>query len=114
MSTGHLEVEDKYDVEAELALTGLDRLPGVALVAAPVEQELEATYFDTPRLALAGFGVSLRRRTGGEDAGWHLKLPVENGRQELHEPLDGTDDVPASFVDVVAGLCGDEPLQPVG
>ena len=37
---------------------------------------LEAVYYDTPNLRLLAEGVTLRRRTGGEDAGWHLKLPV--------------------------------------
>jgi len=37
---------------------------------AVVDHELVATYFDTTDLALAATGVTLRRRTGGEDAGW--------------------------------------------
>src|SRR6185503_13979689 len=31
---------------------------------------------DTEDLRLARAGVTLRRRRGGHDAGWHLKLPV--------------------------------------
>ena len=58
----------------------LGGLPGVAAVAAPEEQELEATYFDTADLTLAKAGISLRRRTGGATPGWHLKLPMKQGR----------------------------------
>src|SRR3954449_12211899 len=101
MGKGQLEVEDKYDVDADAVLGGLDVLPGVEVVAVPVEHELEATYHDTADLALARTGATLRRRTGGDDEGWHLKLPVEKGRQELHEPVEGPE-VPESFVDVVA------------
>ncbi len=45
-------------------------------------------YFDTPDLALARAGVTLRRRKGGSDPGWHLKLPVgTDSRDELRVPL---------------------------
>ena len=56
--------------------------------AAPVVHRLAATYFDTPGDRLAANKITLRRRTGGTDEGWHLKLPAADGnRQELHEPL---------------------------
>ena len=47
------EVEDKYDVDEDTELPDLAGLPGVASVAPPEEHELEATYVDTPGLALA-------------------------------------------------------------
>src|SRR5690349_13485945 len=34
----------------------------------------DATYFDTADLRLARAGLTLRRQTGGEDAGWHLQV----------------------------------------
>ncbi len=52
------------------------------------EQVLEAVYYDTDDLRLARAGVTLRRRTGGDDAGWHLKLPGGgDSRDELRVPL---------------------------
>ena len=49
---------------------------------------LEAVYYDTPDLRLLADRVTLRRRTGGPDAGWHLKLPVtRDHRDELRLPL---------------------------
>lgn len=36
---------------------------------------MDAVYFDTEDLALAAAGVTVRRRTGGEDSGWQLKVP---------------------------------------
>ncbi|MCX5198190.1 CYTH and CHAD domain-containing protein [Streptomyces sp. NBC_00249] len=57
---------------------------------------LDAVYYDTPDQRLAADGLTLRRRTGGEDAGWHLKLPVAPGvRDEVRAPL--ADTVPRSL-----------------
>ena len=36
---------------------------------------LVAVYYDTDALDLAANRITLRRRTGGKDDGWHLKLP---------------------------------------
>ncbi|NUS51291.1 MAG: CYTH domain-containing protein, partial [Nocardioidaceae bacterium] len=91
----HLEIETKYDVDADVDLPDLSGLPDVDAVLGPTEHDLEATYVDTAELALAAAGVTLRRRTGGDDEGWHLKLPAGNGRHEEHRPLGGSaDDVP--------------------
>jgi len=61
-------------------LSGDDGAPppwtGTALSEGQVaEQRLDATYFDTQDLRLAASGLTLRRRTGGNDAGWHLEMP---------------------------------------
>ena len=54
----------------------------------PEEHQLDAQYFDSPDLVLASHRITLRRRTGGSDAGWHLKLPLgADSRRELREPL---------------------------
>ena len=79
-----------------------------------VEHQLEATYFDTTDLALATAGVTLRRRTGGEDAGWHLKLPRATGRLEIVLPLGrAVRNPPAAMRRVVAGIIRDTELAPV-
>lgn len=39
------------------------------------ETAMEAVYFDTADLDLLRLGVTLRRRPGGENAAWHVKLP---------------------------------------
>ena len=86
--TGDVEIERKFDVSETTQLPPLHRLPGVERVDSPVMHQLDATYFDTPNFALAARGMTLRRRTGGEDAGWHLKLPVAlDMRREMREPL---------------------------
>jgi CHAD domain-containing protein len=82
-------------------------------------QELDAVYFDTPKHDLASHHVTLRRRTGGADAGWHLKLPAgDDARTEVRAPLGDGDDgdhgtVPESLRDVVLAIVRDRPLRPV-
>ena len=78
----HREVERKYDVGPDAVVPDL---PGAA---EPVEHDLVATYYDTPDLRLQDARITLRRRTGGVDEGWHLKLPGEgDARVEVHAPL---------------------------
>ncbi|MGW6746390.1 CYTH and CHAD domain-containing protein [Streptomyces sp. NPDC055025] len=72
-------------------LPDLTRAKGVDAVRADGVVELDAVYYDTPDLRLAAGSLTLRRRTGGEDAGWHLKLPVAPGvRDEIRAPLADT------------------------
>ncbi|MGD7705220.1 CHAD domain-containing protein [Microlunatus sp. Y2014] len=81
-------MERKFEVSGGLPLPALDDVVDVVTVDDPVVHELEATYFDTADLALATAGVTLRRRTGGEDSGWHLKLPAgPDTRHEIRLPL---------------------------
>ena len=81
------ETERKYEAPAELELSDPAQLFGLA-VGSQDEFELDATYFDTADLRLARAGLTLRRRVGGDDAGWHLKLPVDaDSRDELRLPL---------------------------
>src|SRR5512141_3238063 len=115
MTSQHLELERKYEVDAALAWVDLSGLPGVTGVAAPEVVSLRATYYDTERLDLARAKVTLRRRTGGSDAGWHLKLPAAaGGRVEHGEPL-GDDDasVPASLVELTRMWTRGRELRPV-
>ena len=85
----HIEVERKYDVDqATILPSSLAEADGVTAMRQPVEHQLEAVYFDTSELDLARRGVTLRRRTGGGDEGWHLKLPGDqDARAEVRVPL---------------------------
>ena len=110
----HVETEDKYDVDESAQLPALEGLPGVATVEGPVEHDLEATYFDTADLALARARITLRRRTGGHDAGWHLKLQSDGSRLEIGAPLGrSTRTPPKALRDTVRGWTRDLPLAPV-
>jgi CHAD domain-containing protein len=101
------EIEKKYDVDEDAAVPPLEGLPGVTRAGLPHTAVLEAVYFDTKRHTLASHRITLRRRTGGTDAGWHLKLPPleDTGtgaepqqRRELHAPLGQPDVVPDSLL----------------
>jgi CHAD domain-containing protein len=108
------EVERKYDVPEGFRLPDLSQVAGVAVVGAPVEHRLDATYFDTPDLALVRNRVTLRRRTGGEDAGWHLKRPAGGGdRNETQVPLGDPHTPPREVVELVGELIDGQPLRSV-
>jgi CHAD domain-containing protein len=110
----HLEVEQKYDAAADFVLPELDGLPGVAAAGEPEVQELHASYFDTADLRLAAHGVTLRRRRGGTDAGWHLKMPAgPDSKQEMRAPLGRPLVVPARLAGLVAAYTRGAELRPV-
>lgn len=112
--TEQLEIETKYDVDDSVMLPALHELPGVASVAQPVELDLEAVYYDTVDLDLAAHKVTLRRRTGGEDDGWHVKFPGASGRLEVHHPLGrSVRKVPIAVVRTVRVHVRDHELLPV-
>ncbi|MCZ1009998.1 CYTH domain-containing protein [Streptomyces lydicus] len=82
------EIERKYEVDGGAQLPDLAGVDRVATVAEAGVEELDARYYDTPDQRLAVDAITLRRRTGGRDAGWHLKLPVAPGvRDEVRAPL---------------------------
>ena len=110
----HLEIEQKFEVPEDFKRPDFGALPGVT-AAAPVVYHLDATYFDTQGDRLAASKITLRRRTGGTDAGWHLKLPKDAGRRlEVHEPLgDARDEVPERLASRVAEVIGGLPLAPI-
>jgi inorganic triphosphatase YgiF len=110
-----IEIERKYAVDAGFVLPDLSVVPGVAAVTGPRTYHLTAVYHDTPGQRLAAARITLRRRTGGTDAGWHLKLPAGGGaRREVHAPLGpGTEGVPAELAGLVSEQSGGEPLRPI-
>ncbi|WP_367125443.1 CHAD domain-containing protein [Streptomyces phytohabitans] len=110
------ETERKYAADDDTTLPDL-LVRGVGTAVEQGTVRLDATYFDTAAGRLAADGVTLRRRTGGGDDGWHLKLPVEPGvRDEIREPLSGgptSGDVPAALAALVRSRVREEPLVPV-
>jgi CHAD domain-containing protein len=107
-----LEIESKYDVGDAVPLPPLDGLPGVAAVEAPQPMVLRAVYYDTDALSLLHAGVTLRRRVGGSDPGWHLKLPTAEGRYEVQLP-DAEGSPPDRLQAIVRGITRGAALAPV-
>jgi CHAD domain-containing protein len=112
----YLEVERKFEVFESTVNPSFEGLSFVARVERVGSQQLDAVYFDTAAHDLASHRVTLRRRTGGTDAGWHLKLPEgPDARTEVRRPLgDQTEaEVPAELLDVVGAIVRDRPVAPV-
>ena len=114
MTTTATETERKYEAPAGTAAPRLSGLPGVAGTSGPDEQVLEADYFDTDDLRLLRNGITLRRRRGGSDAGWHLKLPAgKDTRREIRLPLGRGRQVPRQLAELVRAYTRDAALRPV-
>jgi len=123
LPTRSLEIERKYDVDDSTPLPDWTALPGVVAVDEPEHRELDARYLDTADGALARALTALRRRTGGPDAGWHIKQSTPEGKHETHWPLEVEEDggvggdadpattgaeadpvVPAAILDALSGV----------
>jgi inorganic triphosphatase YgiF len=129
----HVEIEQKFDADPDFARPDLTAVTAGLSAAEPVLHHLSATYYDTADGRLQAAKITLRRRTGGTDAGWHLKLPGSgtpagdpalpagvSARREVHEPLEdagavgpGGPVVPARLASRVAEVTGGLPLAPI-
>lgn len=110
-----IETERKFTIGPKAAVPDLS---SVVNLGATEQHDLRAVYFDTPDFALARNRRTLRRRTGGSDAGWHLKHPAGgDSRTEVHHPLTsdgpGQGSVPWQLREQVAEFVGYQPLVPI-
>jgi inorganic triphosphatase YgiF len=117
VTASHLEHERTFDGGSDAVLPDLSGLPGVRTVEPAGSEELDAVYCDTADHRLLAHHITLRRRTGGHDAGWHLKLPEgTDRRRELRLPVDaggGPDHVPADLELRVRAYARGQSLGPV-
>lgn len=120
----HKEIERKFEVLESTMSPSFDGLLSVTRVERSPSRRLDAIYFDTPGHDLAASRVTLCRRTGGADAGWHLKLPSgPDERTEIRAPLNSGDGdqpadvdhaaVPGDLLDVVLAITRDRPMAAV-
>lgn len=118
------EAERKYDIPAGFALPRFDGAGGVTQVGDALTHDLDAAYYDTDDYRLARHRRTLRRRTGGSDAGWHLKTPGEGPLRTEHrlplgdggeqgEPGDEAAEPPAELLSEVRAIIRDRPLRRV-
>src|SRR5690554_2637348 len=108
----HLEIERKYEVMIDtpapsFADSGFD-------VSTPETAELRATYYDTASFELATHRIAVRHRSGGSDAGWHVKQRTADGVAETEWP--DTQAMPDALIAILTELTGMAVtgLQPVG
>ncbi len=104
------------EIERKFAIVAGQDVPPLACAAfGPTATfTMRAVYYDTPAYALTrSQAATLRRREGGADQGWHLKLRRSGDeRLEVHAPLVHTL-VPSELREAIVDLVGLEPLIPV-
>jgi CHAD domain-containing protein len=88
------EIESKFDVAPDFVIGDLTGLLNSGGHVQTSTVDLLSTYHDTPDEGLLRSRLTLRRRTGAADTGWHLKVPGAGFRTELRWPLAGNDTLP--------------------
>ncbi len=109
----HAEIERKYTVDGDTAVPDLS---GLGAVTPHPTVRMRAVYLDTETRALLDARIALRRREGGQDEGWHLKLPGAGGRLEVQVGLEESGpngEVPTRIAEVIASLVRGRPLIPI-
>lgn len=105
----HREIENKFLTSDDFPVPDAC---GLGELSDPIVEHLAAVYYDTLDLSLTLQGIVVRRRRGGSDEGWHVKLPVAGARMEHHAPLAGHL-LPAELRQLLTPLLKDQPLVPV-
>ena len=94
MADTQREVESKFDVAPDFTIGDLTELLDENGYLQTSTVHLLSRYFDTADNRLLASRLTLRRRTGTTDTGWHLKVPGDGFRTELRWPLST---IPASL-----------------
>lgn len=111
MPTSFPDRERRFDVDAGFEVPDLLAVvPPGSTVESPVER-LRSDYFDTADSAIRRAGGTLRRRTGTNDAGWHLEVPYGEHREELR--FDLSDEPPTELSALLLGVTRGAPLAVV-
>jgi CHAD domain-containing protein len=115
-----VEIERKLSVPASFTLEEvLEPVGELGAVERGRVRRLVAVYYDTDDFRLARSRITLRRRTGGTDSGWHLKLPPDelesDARHEVVLPLSAgrPGRVPDALAASLIAITGDRPLLPL-
>ena len=121
-AAGTYPVDDAFELPPLTTLVAGAELPPAVPLSDGVtaEQRLDAFYFDTPDLRLAAAGLTLRRSTGGNGSGWHVRLPAGTGTgEEIRLPPGRVPpgrtprEVPDRVQSLVWARTHGRPLQPV-
>jgi CHAD domain-containing protein len=106
------EEEDKFEVESDWVMPPLTELVPDGGSLDQQTRTLDNTYFDTAGAGLRLFGITLRRRIGGSETGWQLKVPSGTARTELQSEWP-TKTLPPALEKGVEGLLAGESLDAV-
>lgn len=102
MTDSFVERERRFEVGDDFEVPDLQGAvpPGSVLLRSV--QQLRSDYYDTPDHAVRRAGMTLRRRTGTDDVGWHLELPLGEHRAELR--FDLSEVVPSAVTRLLLGV----------
>jgi CHAD domain-containing protein len=106
------EQEDKFEVDTDWVMPQLTELVPDGGRLDQETRTLDNTYFDTAGAGLRLFGITLRRRIGGSETGWQLKVPSGTARTELQSEWP-TKTLPPTLEKGVEGLAAGESLDAV-
>lgn len=102
------------EVERKFSLADDQQLPHLDGLSEPVDYTLEATYLDSRHFALARARRVVRHRSGGTDAGWHVKLAGPDAEHRVEYHSDGSAPrLPDELRQLVADELDGEALIPV-
>ena len=108
------EIERTFEISEASPVPDLTGLAGIATVRQIADEALDATCYDTADFRLIRSRTTLRRRRGGRDAGWHLKLPLDGqAREEVTLALGRSTAVPEELRTLVLSRTRGAPLAPV-
>ncbi|MFI5833713.1 CHAD domain-containing protein [Micromonospora sp. NPDC051300] len=109
-----VERERKFSGDDGFRLPDLTGCGGVVTVSDATAADLDAVYWDTDDLRLLRSGHALRRRTGGHDAGWHLKVGAVGGARVEHQFPAGSADAgpPPELAALIRGASRGRPVTP--
>ncbi|MCW2539843.1 MAG: hypothetical protein JWN95_1568 [Frankiales bacterium] len=122
MAETQREIESKFDVAPDFVLGDLGEMLNGPDGIDQRQSELLSTYYDTADFDLLDARMTVRRRTGTDDTGWHLKLPGEGFRTEYRWPLSGptpgvdapaTPQPPSELADLIRPFTHDIGIVPV-
>lgn len=105
------EIERKY--EAPHGGETPERFRAGLVASEPETFELTATYYDTAQLTLSRHLIAVRHRSGGTDAGWHIKQRREGTVLETAWP--SSDTPPEQLLEQLRKLTGEniDELNPI-
>ncbi|SNT01841.1 CYTH and CHAD domain-containing protein [Rhodococcoides kyotonense] len=115
MASIQTEREDKFDADVDFVLPSLTELAPKGGSIDVAEVQLVSSYYDTADLDLLRRGITIRRRRGDADTGWHAKVPADKARTEIRLPLGVGEDsvVPEELASLLVGAALGKPLTPV-
>ena len=108
-----VEREHKYEGPDGFRVPDLTGVGGIDSLGDADEHELDATYYDTGDLRLVRSGFALRRRTGGGDAGWHLKVGEGGTDRTEYRRTSAAASPPRDLVRLARAAARGEPVEPV-